>query len=190
MHKDFIKQQQVIDYSEILRVYCNKVILGVFYLVVTPMKWLGVGEGDGLIKVEMDRGPHRSQDDAAVGYVFQRPPDPEFPSFGPKQLRWAHGDDSIIENHDKWKYPMVNNKVATPPNSMSYIGQNTPMPGLYDMGQNKTIPPEHLVYMSNQIPGGMALHPQQYLPQSLTQQLQPMRHQQQEVAALSNALKE
>lgn len=61
------------------------------------MKWLGSGEGDGLIKVEMDRGPHRTQDDAAVGYVFQRPPDPEFPSFGPKQLRWAHGDDSIID---------------------------------------------------------------------------------------------
>uniref|UniRef100_V5GSY5 Uncharacterized protein n=1 Tax=Anoplophora glabripennis TaxID=217634 RepID=V5GSY5_ANOGL len=107
------------------------------------MKWLGSGEGDGLIKVEMDRGPHRTQDDAAVGYVFQRPPDPEFPSFGPKQLRWAHGDDSIIDNHDKWKYPVVNNKVATPPNSMSYIGQNTTMPGLYDMGQNKSIPPEH-----------------------------------------------
>lgn len=61
------------------------------------MKWLGGGEGDGIIKVEMDRGPHRTQDDAAVGYVFQRPPDPEFPSFGPKQLRWAHGDDSIID---------------------------------------------------------------------------------------------
>lgn len=65
--------------------------------VVTPMKWLGGGEGDGIIKVEMDRGPHRTQDDAAVGYVFQRPPDPEFPSFGPKQFRWAHGDDSIID---------------------------------------------------------------------------------------------
>ncbi|KAJ8915629.1 hypothetical protein NQ315_003413, partial [Exocentrus adspersus] len=149
------------------------------HVSVTPMKWLGSGEGDGLIKAEMDRGPHRTQDDAAVGYVFQRPPDPEFPSFGPKQLRWAHGDDSIIDNHDKWKYPMVNNKVATPPNSMSYMGQNTTMPGLYDMGQNKSIPPEHLVYMSNQIPGGMALHPQQYLPQSLNQQLQPMRHQHQ-----------
>ncbi|KAG5892328.1 hypothetical protein JTB14_017390 [Gonioctena quinquepunctata] len=132
----------------------------------------------------MDRGPHRTQDDAAVGYVFQRPPDPEFPPFGPKQLRWAHGDDSIIDNHDKWKYPMVNNKVATPPNSMSYMGQNTTMPaGLYDIGQNKTIPqhPEQLIYMSNQMmPSGMPMHPQQFMPQpqTLAQQLgQQMRHQ-------------
>lgn len=66
-------------------------------ILVTPMKWLGGGEGDGTIKVDMDRGPHRTQDDAAVGYVFQRPPDPEFPPFGPKQLRWTHGDDSIID---------------------------------------------------------------------------------------------
>lgn len=51
------------------------------------------------------------------------------------------------------------------------------MPGLYDLGQNKSIPPEHLVYMSNQIPGGMHhMHPQ-YLPQSLTQQL-PLRQAQ------------
>lgn len=64
---------------------------------VRPMKWLGSGEGDGIIKVEMDRGPHRTQDDAAVGYVFQRAPDPEFHQYGPKQLRWAHGDDSIID---------------------------------------------------------------------------------------------
>lgn len=62
------------------------------------MKWLGGGEGDAVIvKSEMDRGPHRTQDDAAVGYVFQRPPDPEFPSFEPKQIRWAVGDDSIID---------------------------------------------------------------------------------------------
>lgn len=69
------------------------------------MKWLGNGcggDGDGIVKNEMDRGgglggPQRTQDDAAVGYVFQRAPDPEFPPFGPKQLRWAHGDDSIID---------------------------------------------------------------------------------------------
>lgn len=68
-----------------------------FFFLVTPMKWLGGGEGDGIIKVDMDRGPHRTQDDAAVGYVFQRPPDPEFPSYGPKQMRWTHGDDSFID---------------------------------------------------------------------------------------------
>lgn len=71
------------------------------------MKWLdnngGVPEGDGIMKSNMDSvnnamgGPQRTQDDAAVGYVFQRPPDPEFPSFGPKQLRWAQGDDTIME---------------------------------------------------------------------------------------------
>ncbi|XP_068905341.1 maternal protein pumilio-like isoform X5 [Tenebrio molitor] len=134
------------------------------------MKWLGSGEGDAIVKAEMDRGPQRTQDDAAVGYVFQRPPDPEFPSFGPKQLRWALGDDSIIDNHDKWKYP-VNSKVGTPPNSMSYIGASSTMPGLYDLGQNKSVPSEHLVYMSNQIPGGMHMHPQ-YLQQPLTPQIQ------------------
>lgn len=66
---------------------------------VTPMKWLGGGDGDATaLRVDnMDRGPQRTQDDAAVGYVFQRPPDPEFPPFGPKQARWALGDDSIID---------------------------------------------------------------------------------------------
>lgn len=62
------------------------------------MKWLGGGDGDASVRVvDMDRGPQRTQDDAAVGYVFQRPPDPEFPPFGPKQARWALGDDSIID---------------------------------------------------------------------------------------------
>lgn len=63
------------------------------------MKWLGFGEGDEVLKFEMERGPQRTQDDASVGYVFQRPHDPEFPTFAPKQLRWANmaGDDSIID---------------------------------------------------------------------------------------------
>lgn len=66
--------------------------------LVTQMKWLGGGDGDAVLRVDnMDRGPQRTQDDAAVGYVFQRPPDPEFPPFGPKQARWALGDDSIID---------------------------------------------------------------------------------------------
>jgi len=57
------------------------------------MKLLGsADEGGG-------RGPpSRSQDDAAVGYVFQRHPhDPEFPQFSQKQPRWASGDDAIID---------------------------------------------------------------------------------------------
>ncbi|XP_072376828.1 maternal protein pumilio isoform X3 [Diabrotica undecimpunctata] len=168
------------------------------------MKWLGGGEGDGIIKVEMDRGPHRTQDDAAVGYIFQRPPDPEFPSYGPKQQRWA-GDEGIIDNqHDqKWKYPtVVNNKVATPPNSISYMGSAgaaaaAAMAPLYDMGApniNKTLQPheQQYIYMSNQMPppptAGMPLHHAPYMPpQSLTQQLhqqqqQQMRHQQAQVS--------
>lgn len=84
-----------------------------------------------------------------------------------------------FQNHEKWKYPSVNSKVSTPPNSMPYISQQTTtMPGLYDI-QPKSIPPEHLVYMSNQIPSGIPLHPSQYLPQSLTQQLPPLRQGQQ-----------
>lgn len=74
------------------REYLNRLMIA-----VTPMKWLGGGDGDVSVKVDMDRGPQRTQDDAAVGYVFQRPPDPEFPPFGPKQARWALGDDSIID---------------------------------------------------------------------------------------------
>ncbi|XP_057668356.1 pumilio homolog 2-like isoform X6 [Diorhabda carinulata] len=153
------------------------------------MKWLGGGEGDGIIKAEMDRGLHRTQDDAAVGYIFQRPPDPEFPSFSPKQQRWA-GDEGIVDNqHDqKWKYPtVVNNKVATPPNSISYMGSAgaaaaAAMPPLYDMGGqniNKGLHEQQFIYMSNQLPPPPPLHHPPYLPpQSLTQQLhQQMRHQ-------------
>lgn len=52
------------------------------------------------------RGPssHRSQDDAAVGYVFQRHPHEtaDFPHFPHKQTpqpppRWASGDETIID---------------------------------------------------------------------------------------------
>lgn len=51
------------------------------------------------------RGPssHRSQDDAAVGYVFQRHPHEtaDFPHFShkqaPQQPRWASGDETIID---------------------------------------------------------------------------------------------
>lgn len=68
------------------------------------MKWLGGGDSGGdpaAQGVQGARGaapgPGRSQDDAAVGYVFQRTPqDPEFPQF-PKHPRWALGDDSAID---------------------------------------------------------------------------------------------
>lgn len=39
----------------------------------------------------------RSQDDAMVGYFYQRPQtDPDFQSYS-KQARWALGDDSVLE---------------------------------------------------------------------------------------------
>ncbi|XP_055310309.1 maternal protein pumilio-like isoform X2 [Sitodiplosis mosellana] len=68
------------------------------------------------------RGPsaHRSQDDAAVGYVFQRHPhEADFPHFSHKQTpqpppRWASGDETIIDSQDKWKYngPMNSNPIS------------------------------------------------------------------------------
>lgn len=61
------------------------------------MKWLGGGDGNTVVRVDMDRGPQRTQDDAAVGYEFQRPADPEFHAYAPKQARWALGDESIID---------------------------------------------------------------------------------------------
>lgn len=51
---------------------------------------------------------------------------------------------------------------------MSYMGPGAAMPGLYDI-QNKSIPPEQLIYLSGQMPGGVSVHPQ-YLPQSLAHQ--------------------
>lgn len=55
------------------------------------MKLLGSTDDGG------GRGPPgRSQDDAAIGYGFQRQPnEPEFPHFPHKQHRWAIGDDII-----------------------------------------------------------------------------------------------
>lgn len=64
------------------------------------MKWLGSGGGGPIMGADTEngsRGPQRSQDDAAVGYVFQRPPDPEFTQFEMNKGRWALGDDTIVE---------------------------------------------------------------------------------------------
>lgn len=42
--------------------------------------------------------PGRTQDDANVGYGFQRHPhEQEFSQFAQKQARWASGDDAIID---------------------------------------------------------------------------------------------
>ncbi|KFB37061.1 AGAP003914-PB-like protein [Anopheles sinensis] len=58
------------------------------------MKLLG-GHDDGGGR---NAAPIRTQDDAAVGYVFQRHPnETEFNQFTQKQSRWASGDDTIID---------------------------------------------------------------------------------------------
>ncbi|GBP39577.1 hypothetical protein EVAR_26659_1 [Eumeta japonica] len=71
----------------------------------SPMKWPGTGaeEDAGDASSQGARATQgRSQDDAAVHYVFQREPqDTDLPSLAPKQ-RWAVGDDSV-ENQNKWK---------------------------------------------------------------------------------------
>lgn len=63
------------------------------------MKLLGANDD-----MNGSRGPsvNRSQDDAAVGYVFQRHPhEADFPHFSHKQTpqppRWASGDETIID---------------------------------------------------------------------------------------------
>ncbi|ENN72702.1 hypothetical protein D910_08632 [Dendroctonus ponderosae] len=187
------------------------------------MKWLGnnggVAEVDGIMKSNMDNasnvigGPQRTQDDAAVGYVYQRPPDPEFPPFGPKQLRWAHGDDAIIENHDKWKYPSVTQgttaagspsmqgpKIPTPPTGIptgAHYGAALPS-SLYDLNPHSKphmaqLGGEQLIYMpgGHQLAahghGGLSLH-HHYLQQQTqlavqAAQQQSLRQVQQQVRA-------
>lgn len=57
------------------------------------MKLLGGTEQSRETQVQSQR----AQDDAAVGYGFQRHPNEvEFPHYD-KQSRWASGDDAIIE---------------------------------------------------------------------------------------------
>uniref|UniRef100_U5EQG3 Putative pumilio n=1 Tax=Corethrella appendiculata TaxID=1370023 RepID=U5EQG3_9DIPT len=72
--------------------------------------------------------PIRSQDDAAVGYVFQRHPhEAEFNNFAQKQSRWASGDDAIIDSQDKWKFnpPMNNNSGGLLPPPPVHNPQST-----------------------------------------------------------------
>ncbi|KAH0568198.1 hypothetical protein KQX54_019541, partial [Cotesia glomerata] len=65
---------------------------------------------------------NRTQDDAMVGYVLQRPTEPDYnaqaTTFQSKQAprAWALADDAIIDNnHEKWKYPMT--KLSVPQQS-------------------------------------------------------------------------
>ncbi|XP_031626222.1 maternal protein pumilio-like isoform X2 [Contarinia nasturtii] len=99
------------------------------------------------------RGPssHRSQDDAAVGYVFQRHPhEADFPHFSHKQTpqppptRWASGDETIIDNQDKWKYngPMNSNTISA-------IGGGMSMQQSHQVPANTIVKPPSLPQMLN-----------------------------------------
>ncbi|XP_054015106.1 pumilio homolog 1-like isoform X1 [Hylaeus anthracinus] len=108
-------------------------------------------------------GVSRTQDDAMVGYVFQRPTEPEFnaqsSSFQTKQAprAWALADDAIIDNNpEKWKYPIT--KLSVPQqNQPQQLGlqtmNNVHLPYEIHPMQLKSGGPgaEHLVYLNNQM---------------------------------------
>ncbi|XP_078040025.1 pumilio isoform X1 [Augochlora pura] len=108
-------------------------------------------------------GVSRTQDDAMVGYVFQRPTEPEFnaqsSTFQTKQAprAWALADDAIIDNNpEKWKYPIT--KLSVPQqNQPQQLGlqtmNNVHLPYEIHPMQLKSGAPgaEHLVYLNNQI---------------------------------------
>lgn len=58
------------------------------------MKLLGGSDDNRVSQVQT-----RTQDDAAVAYGFQRPPD--FSHYDKDGSRWASGDDGLIEVHEK-----------------------------------------------------------------------------------------
>uniref|UniRef100_A0A1B0CB52 Uncharacterized protein n=1 Tax=Lutzomyia longipalpis TaxID=7200 RepID=A0A1B0CB52_LUTLO len=160
------------------------------------MKLLG-GTDDG-----GGRGPPaRSQDDAAVGYVFQRHShEPEFHQF--KQPRWASGDDAIIDmgfavipNQDKWKYngPMNSShsgggvSLPPPPPHSSKPHQimghnqdkwkyNGPMNSSHSGGGVSLPPPPPHSSKPHQIMGHVSHQLQQQLNSHLQQQQQQQNH--------------
>ncbi|XP_015438567.1 PREDICTED: pumilio homolog 2 isoform X1 [Dufourea novaeangliae] len=108
-------------------------------------------------------GVSRTQDDAMVGYVFQRPTEPEFnaqsSTFQTKQAprAWALADDAIIDNNpEKWKYPITKLNVPQQ-NQPQQLGlqtmNNVHLPYEIHPMQLKSGAPgaEHLVYLNNQM---------------------------------------
>ncbi|XP_011875908.1 PREDICTED: pumilio homolog 2 isoform X4 [Vollenhovia emeryi] len=110
-------------------------------------------------------GVSRTQDDAMVGYVFQRPTEPEFntqsSAFQAKQAprAWALADEVIVDNNqEKWKYSMT--KLGVPQQSQSQqLGltmnnvhlSNVPYE-IHPMQLKSGAPgAEHLVYLNNQM---------------------------------------
>ncbi|XP_012142820.1 pumilio isoform X2 [Megachile rotundata] len=108
-------------------------------------------------------GVNRTQDDAMVGYVFQRPTEAEFnaqsSAFQTKQAprAWALADDAIIDNNpEKWKYPIT--KLSMPQqNQPQQLGlqtmNNVHVPYEIHPMQLKSGAPgaEHLIYLNNQM---------------------------------------
>ncbi|XP_029045543.1 pumilio isoform X2 [Osmia lignaria lignaria] len=108
-------------------------------------------------------GVSRTQDDAMVGYVFQRPTEAEFnaqsSAFQTKQAprAWALADDAIIDNNpEKWKYPIT--KLSMPQqNQPQQLGlqtmNNVHLPYEIHPMQLKSGAPgaEHLIYLNNQM---------------------------------------
>ncbi|XP_026825633.1 pumilio homolog 2 isoform X3 [Ooceraea biroi] len=126
-------------------------------------------------------GVSRTQDDAMVGYVFQRPTEPEFTTqsstFQAKQTprAWALADDVIVDNQEKWKYSVT--KLGVPQQSQSQqLGltmNNVHLPyEIHPMQLKSGGPAEHLVYLNNQ------MTPQQQVALFHHQQQQQQQQQQ------------
>ncbi|ETN64408.1 hypothetical protein AND_003825 [Anopheles darlingi] len=147
------------------------------------MKLLG-GHDDGGGR---NAAPIRTQDDAAVGYVFQRHPnETEFNQFAPKQSRWASGDDNIIDNQDKWKYnPALTSNTPgglLPP----------PVPGVVSGVKQQQTPQQQQHQQQQQQQQQHQQQHQQQQQQSMQQPTMQLPHQthQQQLHAVQHAVQQ
>ncbi|XP_050068154.1 maternal protein pumilio-like isoform X2 [Anopheles maculipalpis] len=150
------------------------------------MKLLG-GHDDGGGR---NAAPIRTQDDAAVGYVFQRHPnETEFNQFAQKQSRWASGDDTIIDNQDKWKYnPAIPNNAPgglLPPPIVSGVKQQQQVAQQQQQQQQQQSlqqqPPMQLPHQPHQHQVQQQVQQQQVQQQQQQQQHQQLQQQQQQM---------
>lgn len=137
--------------------------------------------------------PPRSQDDAAVGYVFQRHVhDPEFSQFAQKQHHWASGDDTIMDvsakwykgqathdtntcfpqNQDKWKYNGLVNSGGGLLNQSSKMSHSPQVQQMMNHHQQLQQQQMHM-HLGG---GGSMHHPQQSHHLAPPQQQQPHHH--------------
>lgn len=102
------------------------------------MKWLGSDESEGMLTngpnemttVNVRQGSTRSQDDAMVGYFFQRPQaDPDFQHYNKQTPRWALGNDAILEV-SPWEAPVTyakaKNEIAPSAKKLWGVDDNKP----------------------------------------------------------------